>query len=239
MRTITDFQKNVLGKAAATLVLLLAVLVSSSFLACNSAGSKTADTASAATTGEAETDNGATSGSEAVPVAHSPADKIGHVTTVSGATLPSGMSVDYTAGTHTAPMFSWENGVGETGSLADYKGKVVMLNFWGTWCPPCRRELPDLVRLREKHAEKGFEIIGIALERPSSTGTMEEHLAAFAEHHGLEYPLILANQEINLQYGGIQAVPTTFIVNRDGKVVDMLVGGMSEVQFQAALDAVM
>ena len=216
---------------------LLAALVSTSLLACNSAGSKTADTTNSTASSDAEKHSEPVP--EKVPVVLSPVDKIGHLTSVSGAALPNGMSVDYSAGTHSAPLFSWENGVGETASLADYKGKVVMVNFWGTWCPPCRRELPDIVRLREKHADKGFEVIGISLERPPASGTKEENLATFAERYGLEYPLVLANEEISRQYGGIQAVPTTFIVNREGKVVNMLVGGMSEHQFQAALDMVM
>lgn len=168
------------------------------------------------------------------------ADAIGKVTTISGTRLPQGMSVDYSAGAHEAPAFSWKNGLGESASLADYRGKVVMLNFWGTWCPPCRRELPDIVRLRDNLAPKGFEVIGVSIgERIPAGTTVEQHLAQFAGTNDLRYPLLVGNEEMVGYYGGISAVPTTFIINKEGKIVNMLVGGMTEDKFRQAVEAVL
>lgn len=225
METVAKIRTYLSALALATFVGLSALHIT----ACNSAGSKAGEAANAT---QESSGQGTAAGEQ-----NRPEDKIGQVTSVTGSMLPSGFDVDYSGASHAAPSFSWKTGAGENASLADYKGKVVMVNFWGTWCPPCRRELPDIVRLREKLGQEDFEVIGIAVnERPPAGVSVEQHLANFAAGNGLKYPLLVDNGDLARQYGGIRAVPTTFIINREGNVVSMLVGGKSESQFKAAID---
>jgi thiol-disulfide isomerase/thioredoxin len=134
--------------------------------------------------------------------------------------------------------FSWKGSDGVVHSIKDYRGQVVMVNFWGTWCPPCRHELPDLVKVRAENAAKGMEIIGIAVnEEPTDGMTVDEHLLSFAKENKLEYPIVLANDDLIGAFGDIGAVPTTFIVNREGKIVASLVGAKSAAEFTSALQA--
>jgi len=135
-----------------------------------------------------------------------------------------------------APVFEWKGSDGVERSLADYRGKVLLINFWGTWCPPCRRELPDIIRLRDSYASKGFEVIGVCLEHADDPYTV---VAEFARANDLRYPLVIASDDVPAAYGGIPAVPTTFVVNRAGLVVERLVGMQSADVFRAAVDKAM
>lgn len=135
-----------------------------------------------------------------------------------------------------APDFSWKGSDGTVHNLKDYRGRVVMINFWGTWCPPCRHELPDLVKVRNDNAAKGFEVIGIAVNEEASEGmTIEEHLLSFSKENNLTYPIVLASEELIASFGEINAVPTTFVINKDGKIVDRMVGLKTEAEFSSAL----
>jgi peroxiredoxin len=135
-----------------------------------------------------------------------------------------------------APDFTWRTSDGATHSLKDYQGKAVLVNFWGTWCPPCRRELPDIVKLRNELGPQGFEVIGVCLENVPNPA---EHVAKFAKANGLEYPLIIANGDVERAYGGIEAVPTSFFVNRQGVITDKLVGGGNEATFRSKIKKAM
>ncbi|MBS1913639.1 MAG: redoxin domain-containing protein [Bacteroidetes bacterium] len=139
-----------------------------------------------------------------------------------------------------APDFSWKDAAGTEHSLHDYRGKVVMINFWGTWCGPCRGELPDIVKIRQEMQDKGFEVIGLNVnEQPRADMTAPQYVAAFAQQNGLYYPLVLASDELVEAYGGIEAVPTTFIVNGKGNVVKKLVGRQNDQAFRDAINAAM
>ena len=110
-------------------------------------------------------------------------------------------------------------------SLADYKGKVRLVNFWATWCPPCRAEIPAFIELRHRLAGKSFEIIGIALDREG-----DEAVKPFVKDHGMDYPVVIGDSRVTRSYGGIRGIPTTFLVDREGKIVHRWVGppGQSE-----------
>lgn len=169
-----------------------------------------------------------------------PGDAIGVITTPMGKPLPSDDAIDFTLVSHTAPQFSWQTGAGEKGSLADYRGKVVMLNFWATWCGPCLRELPDIVQLRNELSPKGFEVLGISVsEQPPDGLTLENYLGLFAKQEGVTYPILVADEALTAMYGGIQGIPTTFIVDRDGRVVRKFVGAMPGAEFRSAVEAVL
>jgi peroxiredoxin len=139
----------------------------------------------------------------------------GKGTAVSGGELtPSVPAVD-PAGS--APAFTLPDINGKVSSLSDYEGKVVILDFWATWCPPCKREIPDFIDLQKQFGSKGVQVVGIGLDEPGK-------LAAFARQYGMNYPVLVGNQEIAANYGGIEGIPTTFIIDRSGKIVSSFVG---------------
>jgi len=116
-----------------------------------------------------------------------------------------------------APAFTLRDLDGSPVSLADFRGKVVVLNFWATWCPPCRREIPDFIDLQEEYGSRGVQIVGIALDEP-------EKVQAFARQNGMNYPVLLGSDEVSMKYGGIEGIPTTFIIDKNGRIVNRFEG---------------
>ncbi|MHB0960156.1 MAG: TlpA family protein disulfide reductase [Pirellulaceae bacterium] len=106
---------------------------------------------------------------------------------------------------------------GEPLRLADYRGKVVIVDFWGTWCPPCREEIPSFVRLQETYGPQGLQIIGLTYERSepeSAAQTVREFMAA----NGINYPCALGTQEIRDQVPNFEGFPTTIFLDKTGQV---------------------
>jgi thiol-disulfide isomerase/thioredoxin len=103
-------------------------------------------------------------------------------------------------------------------STAALRGKVVLVNFWATWCPPCREEIPDLIALQAKYKDT-LQIVGIAQD----SGSVEE-IRAFAAKHGMNYPTVLSTPEIERLFPGVSALPTTFVLDRDGRLAQKHVG---------------
>jgi cytochrome c biogenesis protein CcmG/thiol:disulfide interchange protein DsbE len=106
---------------------------------------------------------------------------------------------------------------GASHSLADLRGKVVVLDFWATWCPPCKQEIPDFISLQTQYGPRGVQIVGIGLDEP-------EKLAAFARQTGMNYPVLLGTQDVAMRYGGIEGIPTTFVIDKNGKIVNRFEG---------------
>jgi Peroxiredoxin len=116
--------------------------------------------------------------------------------------------------------------------LSEQRGKLVLVNFWGTWCGPCQMEIPDFIALQEKYASRGFTIVGVALDDDPSVPN-EEDLArvnAFAKKFGINYPLVLSSRELQNAYGGVSAVPTSFLISKDGKILNAWVGLVTQDQ---------
>jgi peroxiredoxin len=128
-----------------------------------------------------------------------------------------------------APDFTLNDIDGRPVSLADYRGKVVILDFWAPWCPPCKREIPDLISLQEQYADRGLRIVGIGLDR-------EDNVASFVRRNGINYPVMVGDDEIAGLYGGIPGIPTTFIIDREGKINKRFEGYTSRAAFEAALN---
>jgi cytochrome c biogenesis protein CcmG/thiol:disulfide interchange protein DsbE len=118
-----------------------------------------------------------------------------------------------------APDFSLKDLDGSIVRLSNYRGKVVIVNFWATWCPPCREEIPDFVDLFTVYSGRGLVILGIGLDREG-----EKALKPFAEKNRIAYPLLVGNAEIARAWGGIDAIPATFIIDRQGIVRKQYVG---------------
>lgn len=102
--------------------------------------------------------------------------------------------------------------------LSYYKGKVVVINFFATWCPPCLKELPEFVEMQKAYQSKGVQFIGVCVD-----GSRSEILA-FAKTHQLNYPVAMDNQDLTSIFGDIQGVPTTFLIDRNQRIVDQWVG---------------
>ena len=103
-------------------------------------------------------------------------------------------------------------------STASLKGKVVIVNFWATWCPPCRAEIPDLIKLQEKYKDQ-LQIIGI-----SDDDDPPAVVKKWASEHGMNYPIVMSNDQLRKVFVGVAALPTSFIINRDSKLVIKHVG---------------
>ena len=141
-----------------------------------------------------------------------------------------------------APNFTLEDLSGKKVSLSSYRGKAVLINFWATWCGPCRLETPWLVQLRNKFAPQGFEILGISSQgddaTPKQTAQWAQDKAAvekFAKAEKMPYPVLLGGDSIAQPYGGVEDLPTSFYVNRKGIVVAVQMGITSESDMEAKI----
>ena len=128
-----------------------------------------------------------------------------------------------------APQFSLEDLGGKKVSLADYKGKAVLINFWATWCGPCKIETPWLVDLRNQYAAKGFEILGVStdeLDRSDAKmfGSEKKEISEFVQKMHMPYPVLIEGDSLSKPYGGLDAMPTSFFVDRNGKIVAATMG---------------
>ena len=131
-----------------------------------------------------------------------------------------------------APEFNLRTVDGKKVSLSDYKGKAVLINFWATWCAPCKIEMPWLVALRSQYAPQGFEILGV---NEDDAGTPRAKLAKFGQEQGLNYPLLVGDDSMSRKYGGVEFLPTSFFVGRDGKVVSETAGLVSKDEVEASI----
>jgi peroxiredoxin len=131
-----------------------------------------------------------------------------------------------------APEFSLRSVDGKKVSLSDYKGKAVLINFWATWCAPCKIEMPWLVSLRTQYAPEGFEILGVNAD---DAGTPRTKLAKFGQEQGLNYPLLVGDDAMSRKYGGVEFLPTSYFVGRDGKIVAETAGLVSKSEVEASI----
>jgi peroxiredoxin len=118
-----------------------------------------------------------------------------------------------------APDFTLQSVEGQTVHLSDFHGKGVLLNFWATWCQPCKIEMPWFVELQKQYGPQGLQVVGIAMDDASPAD-----IAKFAKDMGVNYPILLGKETVGNAYGGVQFLPETFFIGRDGKVVDKVFG---------------
>ncbi len=138
-----------------------------------------------------------------------------------------------------APAFTLTDLNGKQVSLADYRGKAVLINFWATWCGPCKLETPWLVELRNKYAGQGFEVLGIDSEgdsaKPGSESWNKDKAAVqkFVQQMKMPYPVLMNGDSLAKPYGGLDDLPESFYVNRQGVVIAAQVGIDSESAMEA------
>ena len=118
-----------------------------------------------------------------------------------------------------APEFTLKTLEGKTVKLADYRGQAVLVNFWATWCHPCKIEMPWFVELQKHYGPQGFQVLGIAMDDASP-----EDIGKFAKEMGVNYPVLLGTESVGNEYGGVQFLPTTYFVDREGKIVSRIYG---------------
>lgn len=118
-----------------------------------------------------------------------------------------------------APDFSLLTLDGQKVKLSDYRGKAVLLNFWATWCPPCKVEMPWFVDLQKRYGKDGLVILGVAMD-DSEPAT----IAKFAQDLGVNYTVLLGTDKVSDDYGDVQYLPTSFFIGRNGAIVDKLTG---------------
>ncbi|HEY0729475.1 MAG TPA: TlpA disulfide reductase family protein [Pyrinomonadaceae bacterium] len=125
-----------------------------------------------------------------------------------------------------APQFVLKDIKGRIVRLSDYKGKVVLINFWATWCPPCRAEMPDLVSLQREHGKEGLQIIGITYP-PEKL----DRVRRFARNLKVNYPIVLGTRQLKARFSSEDTLPLTVVINRDGNVSEIISGILLREEF--------
>jgi len=133
-----------------------------------------------------------------------------------------------------APDFSLPTLEEKNLRLSDFKDKIIILDFWATHCPPCRREIPDFIKLYDKYKDNGLVIIGVSLD----SGNTEE-LKRFCRNNGVNYPIVIGNHKVTEAYGGIRYIPTTFIIDKSGNIVKKFTGYTSSYVFEREIESLL
>lgn len=107
----------------------------------------------------------------------------------------------------------------KTVTLDDFKDKIIIINFWATWCPPCKKEIPDFINLYDKYHKDGVVVIGISLDEEGP-----EIVKPFIEEYKINYPILIGNAQVAKDYGGITGIPTSFVLDRSGKIYKKYIG---------------
>jgi peroxiredoxin len=132
-----------------------------------------------------------------------------------------------------APNFSWFDENGKQITFSDFaKDNVVLVNFWATWCGPCKEELPDLVALNEEYKGKNIKIVGISLDKDADVLSIVHD---FAKQQNLNYPIIIDNGDLESAFGGIRGIPTSFFIDKKGNIVQKMLGAQTKETFRDAL----
>ena len=128
-----------------------------------------------------------------------------------------------------AKAAAWQrvNTDGKPVKSSDFAGKVVILDFWATWCPPCKAEIPGFVELQEKYGDKGLMIVGVSLDEQGPAV-----VKPFMQQFRVNYPIVMGDEKILQDFGGVTAIPTTFIIDKAGNIVKKHVGFASKEDFE-------
>ena len=131
-----------------------------------------------------------------------------------------------------APDLKFKDLNGKDVALSDLKGKVVFLNFWATWCDPCRIEIPWLIAMQEKYGPKGFTVVGVAMDDEGKSVVApfieKERFDVDGQKLPMSYPILLGSDDAADKFGGILGYPTSFVISRDGRIIQKFQGLQSE-----------
>ena len=143
-------------------------------------------------------------------------------------TQPIADSTSSAPDTNPAPAFTLQDLNGKDVSLADFRGKVVIIDFWATWCPPCVKEIPHFIELYEQYKDKGLAMLGISLDREGA-GVVK----AFVQKYQIKYPIMMTDGKVDKAFGPITSIPTTFLIDSAGNITKKYVGYNSKAVFEA------
>ena len=129
-----------------------------------------------------------------------------------------------------APDFTLEKLNGGNLKLSDLRGKAVLLNFWATWCGPCKIETPWLVEMQNQYGNQGLQVVGVAMDDSG-----KDEISKFAKDMGVNYPVLLGKEAVGDEYGGVPALPESFFIGRDGKIVERIIGLKGKAEIEDAI----
>jgi cytochrome c-type biogenesis protein len=139
-----------------------------------------------------------------------------------------------------APEFTLKDLNGKDVALSDYKGKVVLVNFWATWCTPCLGEIPELIEMQEKYGPKGFVILGLAMDEEGKSVVApwvdKMRFDVNGRQRPMNYPILLANDETANKFGGLLGYPTSVLITKDGKQLKRVTGAIAADDFSKAIE---
>lgn len=126
-----------------------------------------------------------------------------------------------------APSWQLQDLNGKTISSEDLKGKVVVVDFWATWCGPCRMEIPGYVEMVKKYGKDGFTVVGVSVDQAGP-----EVVKQFVQRVGVNYPVVMADEKVAMAFGGVEVLPTTFLIDRTGQIRDRKLGAEETAEYE-------
>ena len=133
-----------------------------------------------------------------------------------------------------APEWKLTDLNGKLVKLSDFRGKVLILDFWATWCAACRVEIPHFVELQKQYGNKGLTVIGVSLDEQCP-----EVVKKFVKQFGVNYPIVTGNEKVAEAYGGIEGIPTTFVIDREGRIVGSHIGYNDKAIFEKEIQSLL
>jgi len=130
-----------------------------------------------------------------------------------------------------APAFELKDASGNIAKLADYKGKVVLLNFWATWCSPCKAEMPWFEEFDKKFNDRGFAVLGVSVDEDGWKA-----VNPYVKEKGFHYRMLLGDEAVSTLYGGVDSLPTTFMIDKDGKIAALHTGLVAKAVYQKQIE---
>ncbi|HEV1993046.1 MAG TPA: TlpA disulfide reductase family protein [Candidatus Acidoferrum sp.] len=139
-----------------------------------------------------------------------------------------------------APNFTVKDLNGASVSMTDYKGKVVLINFWATWCEPCRVDIPWLIGFQNKYAARGFTVLGMAMDdggvKDVDPFVRDERFDVDGQKLPMNYPILIGNDDVGDKFGGLLGLPTSVLISRDGKKIKTFIGLVDHEKFVKAIE---
>lgn len=143
-------------------------------------------------------------------------------------------SVKPAADRHQAPDFALTDSDGRQVRLSDYRGQVVLLNFWATWCGPCKLEIPWFVEFEREHKNRGFAVLGISMDEGGWA-----QVKPYLSRAKVNYRVLMGNDSVAVLYGGVDSLPTSFLIDREGRIASVHVGLVGKADYESDIEALL